>query len=145
MVAVSNHLKLAFAWLAALNDKNLDQLSALASDNFVSIVRPASLGIGPRNKDQFFATLKTAPIKAFNLSQPTTADIIETADVVHFYTTANGQTTHGFPWKNEYYFTFTFASDTKIQSTIEFADPTLATSVLEKEAVVAEAQFTCPT
>ncbi|KAF8061806.1 hypothetical protein FPV67DRAFT_1673416 [Lyophyllum atratum] len=143
MVAVSNHLKLAFAWLAALNAKDIDQLTALSADNYQSIVRPSSLGIVPRTKQEFFATLATAPIKAFNLSLPATADIVESADAVHFFTTSNGQTTHGFPWKNEYDWTFTFSGD-KILSTTEFADPTLATAALTKEATVAEATFTCP-
>ncbi|KAF8060849.1 hypothetical protein FPV67DRAFT_310104 [Lyophyllum atratum] len=143
MVAVSNHLALAFAWITATNDMNLDQLSALTPDNFVSIVRPASLGVPNRNKTQLLADLKSAPIQTFNISLPTTENIIETPDAIQFYTTADGHTLHGLPWKNEYIFSFTFASDKLIQSVAEFTDPTIVTSLLGKEAVIAEAQFSC--
>ncbi|GLB39231.1 hypothetical protein LshimejAT787_0603930 [Lyophyllum shimeji] len=143
MVAVSNHLKLALAWVTALNNLDLDQLSQLAAPDFVSIVRPATLGIGPRNFTAFSDTLKTVPIKTFGYQQPADSDIIETSDVVFFYTHANGSTTHGFPWKNEYYFTFTFSNDGKIASTTEFADPGAAEAALQNEAIVAQATNTC--
>lgn len=57
-------------------------------------------------------------------------------------TTSDGKTTHGFPWKNEYIFTFTFEGN-KILSVIEFSDPTVVTTALAKEATVAEANLNC--
>jgi len=143
MVAISNHLQLAFAWVNATNQLNYTQLSALSADSFVSIIRPASLGLANRNKTKFIADLKVAPIKTFNVSLPTTDNIIETPNAIQFYTTADGQTTHGFPWKNEYILSFTFASDTLIQSVAEFTDSTVVTTAFGKEAIVAQAQFTC--
>lgn len=143
MVAVTNHLRLAFAWLTALNQLNITQLSNLASDDFTALARPASLNFGPpRTKEQFLDALKTAPIKTFNFSLPATENIVETRDVVQFFTTTDGQTAHGFPWKNEYIFTFRFTND-KIKSTVEFYDPIVFQTALGKEATVAEAKFTC--
>ncbi|GLB36720.1 hypothetical protein LshimejAT787_0310070 [Lyophyllum shimeji] len=144
MVAISNHLKLAFAWVTATNQLNYDQLTALSADNFVSIIRPASLGVPNRNKTQLIADLKAAPIQTFNISLPTTENILETPDAIQFYTTADGHTTHGFPWKTEYILSFTFAGDSLIQSVAEFTDPTVVNKAFGNEAIVAQAQFTCP-
>ncbi|RDB24650.1 hypothetical protein Hypma_008243 [Hypsizygus marmoreus] len=126
MVAVASaHLKLALAWITYTNSLNTDKLGSIITDNFVSTLRPASLGYPPAvGKQEYLQRLGTAPIKTFNISLPATEDIVETKDVLQFYTTADGQTLNGFPWKNEYIFTFTFAKD-KILSVTEFTDPTV--------------------
>ncbi|KAF5376971.1 hypothetical protein D9615_007216 [Tricholomella constricta] len=143
MVAVSSHLKLALAWITATNQMNLDQLASMIPDNFVSTIRPASLNVTPANKTEFLERLGGAPIKTFNISLPTTENIVETTDVIQFYTTADGHTSHGFPWKNEYIFTFTFTDNNLIQSVTEFTDPTVVTTAFGKEATLAEIQFNC--
>ncbi|KAG6844598.1 hypothetical protein H0H87_005614 [Tephrocybe sp. NHM501043] len=144
MVAISTHLQLAFAWLTAVNQQNITQLRALSSEDFVSIVRPASLGLTPTNKEDFLVRFAGAPIKNFNISLPADDQIIESSNGVSFYTTANGQTSHGFPWKNEYTFTIFFNDDNLIKSVAEYADPTLVTEALGNEAIVAAAEnFSC--
>ncbi|KAG6910652.1 hypothetical protein DXG01_009162 [Tephrocybe rancida] len=142
MVAISTHLQLAFAWVTAINQQNITQLRALSSADFTSVVRPASLGLGPTNKEDFLVRFAGAPIANFNISLPAAADIVESRDAVYFYTTANGQTTHGFPWKNEYTFTITYSGDL-IKSVTEFADPTLVTEALGNEAIVSQANLNC--
>ncbi|GLB41563.1 hypothetical protein LshimejAT787_1001630 [Lyophyllum shimeji] len=141
---VSTHLQLAFNWLIALNQLNVTALDALSTDDFTGLARPASLNFGPpRPKAEFLGALKDAPIKTFNFSLPTPDNIMESPDVVQFYTTTDGQTAHGFPWKNEYIITFRFQDD-KIKSTVEFFDPIAFKSALGNETIVAEAKFTCP-
>lgn len=61
---------------------------------------------------------------------------------ISFQTTANGRTAHGFPWINEYQFSFTFENN-KILSVTEFTDPTVIVSQLGKEAIAAEAELNC--
>ncbi|KAG6910651.1 hypothetical protein DXG01_009161 [Tephrocybe rancida] len=142
MVAISTHLQLAFAWVTAVNQLNLTQLRALSSDDFLSTLRPASLGLGPVNKEDFLVRFAGVPIANLNISLPAAADIIETKDVVSFYTTADGHTAHGFPWKNEYIFTFTYSGGL-IKSVTEFVDPTVITEALGNEAIVAQANLSC--
>ncbi|KAG6909549.1 hypothetical protein DXG01_016797 [Tephrocybe rancida] len=144
MVAISHHLALAFAWINATNHMDFTQLRALSSEDFISKVGPASLGLTPTNKEDFLTRVAGAPIAYFNISLPTQDNIVESADAVYFYTTSNGQTTHGFPWKNEYLYTFTYTDDNLIKSVTEFTDPTLAITALGNEAIVAKAKnITC--
>lgn len=49
---------------------------------------------------------------------------------------------HGFPWKNDYQFSFIFENG-KIVSATEFVDPTVVVNALGKEATVAEAELNC--
>ncbi|KAG6910648.1 hypothetical protein DXG01_009158 [Tephrocybe rancida] len=142
MVAISTHLQLAFAWVTAVNQLNVTQLRALSSDDFISTIKPASLGLGPAKKEDFLVRFAGAPIANYNISLPAAADIIETKDVVSFYTTANGHTTHGFPWKNEYTFTITYSGNL-IKSVTEFVDPTVVTEAFGNEAIVAQANLSC--
>ncbi|KAG5635998.1 hypothetical protein H0H81_009425 [Sphagnurus paluster] len=140
-ISVSPRLQLTHAWITGLNEKNLDRLASLSAEDFISTIRPASLGIKPVGKKEYLERLGSAPIETFNIALPKTGDIIETEEVIQFYTTADGRTAHGFEWKNEYMFTFRFTEDGKlIRSVTEFVDPTVVTTAFSKEAVVAEAQ-----
>ncbi|KAF9466971.1 hypothetical protein BDZ94DRAFT_1305835 [Collybia nuda] len=142
MVAISTHLKLAFAWITYTNTLSVDKMRPLMSDNFISRLRPASLGYEPVGKEPYLVRLAGAPIKNFNISLPRTEDIVEGKDAIQFYTTADGKTSHGFRWKNEYQFSFTFEGD-KILSVTEFTDPTIIVDLLGKEATAAEAELNC--
>jgi len=142
MVPVSAHLRLALAWIGVLNTRNVDQMTALISDKFVSTIRPRSLGIPPVGKKEYVDRFVSTPITNFNIALPTDADIIENTNVVEFYTTADGSTKHGFPWKQEYIFTFTYDND-KILSVTEFVDASIVTSVIFNETVAAQAQLSC--
>lgn len=68
MVAISAHLKLAFAWVTYINTLSIDQLRPLMADNFVSRVRPSSLGYGPVGKEEYLVRLAGVPMKNFNVS-----------------------------------------------------------------------------
>ncbi|KAG5634269.1 hypothetical protein H0H81_002597 [Sphagnurus paluster] len=158
MASFSPRLQAAHAWIVGLNEKNIDQLASLSADDFIYTVRPASLGMKPVDKKNFSEVFGSLPIKEFNISLPKTADIVETEDVIQFYvsarilaiddfadrvkfqTTSNGRTAHGFEFKNDFMFTFTFTNDNLIRSVIEFVDSAMVTAAFSKEAIVAEAQ-----
>ncbi|KAG5635997.1 hypothetical protein H0H81_009424 [Sphagnurus paluster] len=124
MAAISPHLQLAHAWIRALNEKKIDQLGSLLADDFLSTVRPASMGIKPLDKEGYLQSLRSIPMKVLTIAIPAAADVVETQDVVQFYTTSEGRSTHGFEYKNEYMFTFTFMDDGLIHGIVEFLDPT---------------------
>ena len=53
---------------------------------------------------------------------------------------ANGKSKHGFPFLNEYMFTFTYEGD-KILSTTEFVDVIIIEGIFTNETIAQEA---CP-
>ncbi|KAG6855836.1 hypothetical protein H0H87_010386 [Tephrocybe sp. NHM501043] len=143
MVAISQHLTLAFAWITATNQKNFTQLRTLTSPDFVSVIGPASLGLEPTNIEDYITREEGAPIASFNISLPTDDTIVEGNNSIFFATTSNGRTTHEFPWKNEYLYTFTFSDDNLIKSVTEFSDPTIVATALGNESIVAQAELNC--
>jgi hypothetical protein len=68
MVAVSNHLKLALAWISALNTKDLNGMAAVSSDNFQWVGRPVTVGAPPLGKQEYISALGIAPFKYLNAS-----------------------------------------------------------------------------
>ncbi|KAF8236936.1 hypothetical protein L208DRAFT_575967 [Tricholoma matsutake] len=123
---VSAHLSLALQWIGLLNTLNYTGMASVMSPNFAYLDR-----------------LANAPIGYFNISLPTAPDTVENNDTVIFYTRANGKSKHGFPFLNEYMFTFTFENST-ILSVIEFVDPTIISAWLTNETIVAQASGSCP-
>lgn len=140
---VSAHLSLALQWIGLLNTLNYTGMASVMSPNFVSLERPVTMGIGPVGKQAYLDRLANAPIGYFNISLPTAPDTVENNDTVIFYTRANGKSKHGFPFLNEYMFTFTFENST-ILSVIEFVDPTIISAWLTNETIVAQASGSCP-
>jgi hypothetical protein len=67
MVAISPDLKLAFAWITFTNTLAVDKMRPLMADNFVSRLRPSSLGYQPIGKEPFLVRLAGAPIENFNV------------------------------------------------------------------------------
>jgi ketosteroid isomerase-like protein len=59
-----------------------------------------------------------------------------------FQTNANGKSTHGFPFLNEYIFTFTFEGD-KLLSVDEFVDPKIIFELINNETIAAAAELNC--
>ncbi|KAG6819882.1 hypothetical protein H0H93_007761 [Arthromyces matolae] len=157
MVAISLHLQIAVAWITAINNKNFTQLSSLAADDFLSVVRPISLGFPNANITEFVERLQVSPVVNYNISLPEVANTIEQNDSLVFYvrslstslasvivmdlrcvrqTKGNGYTIHGFPWSTEYMQTFLFTDDNLVLSVIEFGDSALIDQVLTSSGKV---------
>jgi len=141
MVA-SAHLKLAFKWIALLNTLDYAGMASVMSANFTNRERPTSMGFPPVGKQEYIDRLKASPIGYFNISLPTPENIVEDAKTIQFYTNANGKSTHGFPFLNEYIFTFTFEGD-KLLSVDEFVDPKIIFELINNETIAAAAELNC--
>jgi len=68
MVAVSKHLKLAVTWIKLLNTLDYDGMASVMSENFISVLKPLSMGFPPVGKQEYIDRLASAPIGYFNVN-----------------------------------------------------------------------------